>query len=121
MTDNDIQAKFVENAKARTADPMVTETPRVASTLDDMQIFDEGQLADFDDVPGSFENEVLSRLEDLDVAIASVREMNEKTRTAMESIVEAIEGITHQVEPTIKLVMESKLFRMFVPQAKGKN
>lgn len=120
-----VQAAFVAAAKARLDDPMVTEEPRTESSLDTVDrmpyaIEEIPADVEFDDAPGTFENDVLSRLEDLDVAIASVRELNEKTHAAMDSIVSAIEGIKDQVEPTIKLVMESKIFRMFVPQQKGK-
>jgi hypothetical protein len=127
----EVQAAFNELAKARLADPMVSEGMRTESTLDNQDdfelarlpssVFTEAELVEFDEAPGSFEDDVLARLENIENTNDTILELNQKTHQAMENIVTAIEGITHQVEPTIALITESKLFRMFVPQQKGKS
>jgi hypothetical protein len=133
MSENaDVQSAFNEIAKARLADPMVTDEPRTSSTLDVLPVetmekeWSDPALMDvdftnieFDEAPGSFEDDVLARLENLENAIEAVIEGNTKTHDAMTKVVEMVEKVSEQVEPTLKAITESKWFRMFIPQGKG--
>ena len=118
------QAIFNEVAIERLADPMITESPRAESTLDHRVrvLDDDGEnpfaSSDFDEAPGSFEDDVIGRLENLENHMERIAEGNTATQEVIQSIADKLALIAEQVEPTIQMVVESKFFKMFVPKPK---
>jgi len=107
MTPEDMQRAFVATAKARLDDPMLTEGERTVSTLDVPEPEPVSDVELLDDMPETFEDDVLSRLENLENAIEFITE-------SMRTIVGHVEMITVEIGPVVEKITKSRWFRLVI-------